>query len=315
MVFRINNCIFAFKLVLIHYPDVNNIIHSPLNSHLIMRNSHIRLAILLMAICCFCFPLDALSQKDSKKAKKEKVQYRQLPKMTEVSEMVSASRPDRPGADIRKPVLFGGRRVGILGKAGIDVSHYQGRINWYEVARDQKVTFVIMKATESDDFVDETYDYNFREAKRQGLKVGSYHFYRAHVSPEIQFRNMMRHIDPKQQDILPVIDVELTNGVSYELFVNRLERLCQMVTEAFGARPIIYTGRNFFAKYFNNFRWRNYKFWIAAYSSSQPELPDNRDYIMWQFTDNSRVQGIRGGVDMSRFVNGHTIDDILYKKR
>ena len=160
MVFRINNCIFAFKLVLIHYPDVNNIIHSPLNSHLIMRNSHIRLAILLMAICCFCFPLDALSQKDSKKAKKEKVQYRQLPKMTEVSEMVSASRPDRPGADIRKPVLFGGRRVGILGKAGIDVSHYQGRINWYEVARDQKVTFVIMKATESDDFVDETYDYN-----------------------------------------------------------------------------------------------------------------------------------------------------------
>lgn len=317
MVFRINNCTFAFGLAFHPLPAPNNIIHSPLNSHPIMRNFHIRIAILFMALCCLCVPAEAQNTrgKQNKKEKKEKEKYRQLPKMSEISDFIVPTRPDQPGPDLRKPILFGGRRNTILGKTGIDVSHYQGRINWHEVARDQKVTFVIMKATESDDFVDDTYEYNFREAKRQGLKVGSYHFYRAHVSPEIQFRNMMRHIDPKQQDILPVIDVELTNGVSYELFVNRLERLCQMVTEAFGARPIIYTGRNFFAKYFNNFRWRHYKFWIASYSSSQPELPDNRDYIMWQFTDNSRVQGIRGGVDMSRFVNGHTIDDILYKKR
>ena len=72
--------------------------------------------------------------------------------------------------------------------------------------------------------------------------------------------------------------------------------------------------KNFFAKYFNNLRWRHYKFWIAAYTSKQPELAGGQDYIMWQFTDKSRVQGIRGGVDMSRFVFGHTIDDILYRR-
>ncbi|MBQ9165194.1 MAG: glycosyl hydrolase family 25 [Bacteroidaceae bacterium] len=254
------------------------------------------------------------SEKEQKKEKKKKSHHVKIPKSTEISILNAQSRPDRPGGSPVPPVLQSRRIYLSEGKTGIDISHYQGRINWEEVARDPQVTFVIMKATESSDFVDNTYQYNIREARRHGLKVGSYHFYRAHVDPELQFRNMMRNIDPRQQDILPVIDVELTNGVSHDLFVNRLERLCDMVTKAYGAHPIIYTGKNFFAKYFNNLRWRHYKFWIAAYTSKQPELAGGQDYIMWQFTDKSRVQGIRGGVDMSRFVFGHTIDDILYRR-
>ena len=45
---------------------------------------------------------------------------------------------------------------------GIDVSHYQGYISWAEVARDPQVTFVIMKATEASDFVDDRYQFNIR---------------------------------------------------------------------------------------------------------------------------------------------------------
>ena len=252
---------------------------------------------------------------NKKKNKKQKSPV--IVEYTEISPLNYASNPDRGGTELQQPPLFNNRRVviGGPGKTGIDVSHYQGYISWAEVARDPQVTFVIMKATEASDFVDDRYQFNIREAHRYGLKVGSYHFYRAHIDPELQFRNMMRTIDPQQQDILPVIDVELTNGVSYDLFVSRLERLCEMVTRAYGARPIIYTGRNFFNKYFNNPYWRQYKFWIAAYTTNPPVLNNDHDYIMWQFTEKSRVQGIKGGVDMSRFMFGHTIEDILYYKR
>ena len=209
----------------------------------------------------------------------------------------------------REPDRFMGN-----GEQGIDVSHYQGRVNWNEVAQDRRITFVILKATEGNSFVDDTYRYNINECKRLGIPVGSYHFYRANVDAEAQFQNMMRVIIPQQQDILPVIDVELTNGVSPPLFMSRLEALCDMVTRAYGARPIIYTGRNFYAKYFSGSKWKNFKFWIAAYTSIQPVLVEERDYMMWQYSDKGRVRGIRGDVDMNRFVLGHSLDDIRYKK-
>ncbi len=227
------------------------------------------------------------------------------------------SRPDQSAPTIEPPTMAASRlqRQYEQGLKGIDVSHYQGRVNWNEVANDRRVTFVILKATEGNNFVDNTYQYNFNECKRLGIPVGSYHFYRANVDAEAQFQNMMRNINPQRQDILPVIDVELTNGVSPALFINRLEILCDLVTKAYGQRPIIYTGRNFYSKYFNNPHWRQFKFWIAAYTSIQPELPEYREYIMWQYTDKSRVNGIRGDVDMSVFVLGHTLEDIEYHSR
>lgn len=231
-----------------------------------------------------------------------------LPKQTMV---------DGRGAKVDQPSInmIRSRSTEGNGKTGIDVSHYQRTINWAEVAKDTKVTFAIIKATESSDFVDDRYHYNIREARRHGIPVGSYHFYRANVDPELQFRNIMRNIDPNQQDLLPVIDVELTNGVSPDLFISRLERLCEMVYHEYGERPMIYTGKNFFSKYFNSSKWRHYKFWIAAYTPIQPELAGERDYIMWQYTDNSRIKGISGAVDRSCFVYGHTIDDIRYHKK
>ena len=60
---------------------------------------------------------------------------------------------------------------------GIDISHHQGTINWSEAAKDTKVGYVYIKATEGRDHVDDTYAFNVREARRNGLKVGAYHFY------------------------------------------------------------------------------------------------------------------------------------------
>lgn len=195
---------------------------------------------------------------------------------------------------------------------GIDVSHYQGRINWAEAARDHHVQFVYLKASEGANNQDDTYEYNLREARRHGLKVGPYHFFRPNVDPNAQFRNMMSVVDPKKIDLLPMIDVEVQGGVSMATFHARLERLLELVTKEFGKRPIIYTGKNFYNKYMYGGRYSRYKFWIAAYSFEEPMLYDDDDYLIWQYSGQGSVRGIRGNVDMNRFVGQHQLKEIFY---
>ena len=132
--------------------------------------------------------------------------------------IASKSRPDRHPKPLEMPVFANqpstrGKGTGGSGAHGIDVSHYQGRINWDEVARDSKVTYVYLKATEGTGNVDDTYSYNFNECKRVGLKVGSYHFFRPQLSAKSQFDNFMSRVETRRQDLLPVVDIETTNGV------------------------------------------------------------------------------------------------------
>lgn len=61
-------------------------------------------------------------------------------------------------------------------KEGIDVSHYQGTIDWQRVVRSTNISYVYLKATEGANYVDDTYRRNLTEARRAGLSVGSYHF-------------------------------------------------------------------------------------------------------------------------------------------
>ena len=66
-------------------------------------------------------------------------------------------------------------------KEGIDVSHYQGSIDWDEVVNNTPISYAYLKATEGASLVDKTYARNLSEARRVGLSVGSYHFYRPNI--------------------------------------------------------------------------------------------------------------------------------------
>jgi lysozyme len=233
--------------------------------------------------------------------------------------IASKSRPDRHPKPLEMPVFANqpstrGKGTGGSGAHGIDVSHYQGRINWDEVARDSKVTDVYLKATEGTGNVDDTYSYNFNECKRVGLKVGSYHFFRPQLSAKSQFDNFMSRVETRRQDLLPVVDIETTNGVSDAVLQTRLLEFCELLEKEFGKKPIIYTGKNFYNKHIHgNSRLRAYKFFIAAYSFIEPDLYDDNDYVLWQYSATGSVRGIRGNVDMSRFVGRHDIRDIQYR--
>lgn len=223
------------------------------------------------------------------------------------------SMPDSHPKMPPKPSIAGGG--GGSHMHGIDVSHYQHNINWKEAARDVKVGYAYIKATEGRDHVDDTYDYNIREARKNGVRVGSYHFFRANVPGAEQFRNFNRIVNRSQQDLIPLIDVESLNGMTIATMHTRLLELLKLVTAEYGVRPLIYTGRNFYDKYFGAYsQFRAYKFMIAQYTKEEPVLMNNDDYVIWQYTGHGSVKGIRGTVDQSRFHGRHSINEILYTK-
>lgn len=256
----------------------------------------------------FCFTYLS-AQDESEDEKAEQAQYI-IPEILP-DPIARKAKPDRHPQKLEMPLLALKKKGEEL--HGIDVSHYQGRINWDEVAKDPNVSYVYLKATEGVKMIDDTYDYNFSECKRVGLKVGSYLFFRPKHSPKEQFKLFVSAAKTREQDLLPVIDAEVIKGVSVRLFQRRLLELCDLLEREYGKKPIIYTGRNFYNNYiYSNTRLRSYKFFIASYTFEEPSLNGGEDYLMWQYTASGRVKGIRGDVDQSKIMGKHLLEEILY---
>lgn len=221
-------------------------------------------------------------------------------------------KPDSPLPLVRELRLT--PRHTVAQQQGIDVSHYQGRINWEQVAADKNVQFVYVKATESSDFVDEFYERNLHGAKRAGIPVGVYHFFRPTVSASAQLANFRFNVDPHQQDLIPIVDVEKRGKGSLSQFQSRLREFLKGVERIFGVKPIIYTGVNFYAKYLEG-RFTDYRFMVARYAEEFPGLCDDVPIVLWQYSCTGKVDGIKGHVDRSVFLDRYTIADIMLNKK
>lgn len=192
---------------------------------------------------------------------------------------------------------------------GIDVSHYQGSIDWDAVANGTQISYVYLKATEGAALVDNTYERNLQEARRVGLSVGSYHFYRPNVDWRQQFENMVSVVKVDEQDLIPIIDIEHRGSVSEATFISDLKAFVQKVTEHYGKKPLLYTYHNFYNRYLTGV-FSDCHFMIARYRSDSPTLDDGKDYIMWQYTSTGSIPGIRGNVDRSKIMAGFTLNQV-----
>jgi len=195
---------------------------------------------------------------------------------------------------------------------GIDVSHYQGSINWHEVARNGNVAYVYLKATEGTNLIDNTYRTNLSGCRRVGLKVGAYHFYIPNVDPNVQFVNFRNCVNINEVDLIPIIDIERRGRESLARFQSKLKTFVNLVEKHYGVRPILYCSRDFYNKYLSG-PFTNYKYMIARYAPEVPQLRDRAAFVMWQFSSTSRVRGIRGNVDRSCLMDNYTLQDILLR--
>ena len=166
---------------------------------------------------------------------------------------------------------------------GIDISHYQGNIFWEAIGNNAKMHYVYLKATEGGDNIDAKYERNIELAHQHGLKVGSYHFYRAKTPQVIQLSNFMAQCRPGEQDLIPMIDVETKSGLPTSEFRDSLKIFLDLVEEAYKQKPLVYTGANFYDHNFYGGFLDDYKVMIAQYTEKEPVLQDkghHRDHRM-----------------------------------
>lgn len=196
---------------------------------------------------------------------------------------------------------------------GIDISHYQGDVFWERVGENAKIAYVYIKATEGGDNVDETYVRNLQLANKNGLKVGSYHFFRPKTPVQKQAENFMSQCKPKDQDLIPMIDIESTGGLTTEAFCDSLFKFLNIIEKAYKQRPLLYTFTNFYNKYLVG-TLQGYKLMIAQYTLEEPRLLDDMEITMWQYTGKGSIDGINGFVDKSRLTGSHSLRELRYRR-
>ena len=195
---------------------------------------------------------------------------------------------------------------------GIDLSRYQGDVFWETVGENTKMAYVYLKATEGGDRIDPKFERNIELAHRYGLKVGSYHFFRPKTPLHLQLKNFTAQCLPGEQDLIPMIDVETTGGLSSSQFCDSLLTFLGMIEEVYHQKPLVYTFRNFYNWHLVG-KLNDYQLMVAMYLDEEPVLADERDITLWQYTGKGRIIGINGLVDKSRFLGRHGLRDIRFR--
>lgn len=195
---------------------------------------------------------------------------------------------------------------------GIDVSRYQGKIDWERVAEDTCVQFVYVKATEGSTLVDEMYHHNMKKASACYLNVGSYHYVTSRSSIRSQFKNFTKAMSRHRQILKPVLDIE-ADGVrawNKKQAQDSLQLFVDLLKAKYGVTPIIYS----YSRYYNEMlapKFNKLHLFIAKYSKEEPVVEGVGKHNLWQHTDQGIVDGISMPVDLNVFAEGTTLEDIL----
>ncbi len=191
---------------------------------------------------------------------------------------------------------------------GIDVSKFQGDIDWEKVAEDG-VEFAFIRAAlrgyGTGKLVEDGYfEENIEEASRAGVKVGAYVYTQAITEEEVmeEAQLVLDMVAPYSLDCPIVIDVEKVSGdkgrmneLSVEERTNLVLLFCQTIENA-GYKPMIYHNMEMGALMLDIETFENYDKWFASYSDT---FYYPYQYEIWQYSDNGTVDGIDGPVDLN----------------
>ncbi len=192
---------------------------------------------------------------------------------------------------------------------GIDVSYWQGDIDWDKV-RAAGIEFAYLKATEGGDHLDSKFREHWVAAKSAGIARGAYHFIYWCRPAHEQAVWFMLNVPPDPDALPPVLDLEW-NGHSptcaKRIAADKARKMIDVLLAAmevhYGKRPIIYTDTTFHADVLEG-RYDDYPFWLRSVAAEPKKIFKNRPWIMWQYTTTGRVPGIDGDVDLNAF-NGN----------
>lgn len=184
---------------------------------------------------------------------------------------------------------------------GIDISHFQGRINWSKVGliNDSiSLAFVILRATMGKNSVDRRFKENWYSVKDSSIVMGAYHYYRPNENSTKQANNFIANVSLNNGDIIPILDIEQQSSIqSISRLRKGLLNWLKIIEEHYGVNPIIYTGDNFYNTHLNKPEFNKYPKWIANYNYISS--PSTSDWDIWQFSEAVKVDGINELVDLN----------------
>lgn len=189
---------------------------------------------------------------------------------------------------------------------GIDVSHYQGEIDWGVLSQNQ-IDFAFIKATEGSKHIDSEYSRNIANAKKTELLIGAYHFFSFDSSAETQAANFIAAVPKEKGMLAPLIDIEFyedkkKNRPDPELTRAQLTILLEMLEDYYGIKPIIYTTFSAYQEYIKG-SYDEYPLFIRNVYYS-PDFDINGEWTFWQYSDTSQLSGYKGSekyIDMDVF--------------
>lgn len=188
-----------------------------------------------------------------------------------------------------------------MDKTIMDVSRWQGRIDWDKVKASGKIDGVMLRALGykgSKPYVDQTFERNYAACAARGIPVGVYFWLGSTVAGDmVDLTAMLRSVLERKTFQLPIaIDVEdpkLKALTPAEL--SALVRLYAAEIERWGLYAMVYTYTNFADTALAMHELTDFDLWIADYRGKRP----TRKHGMWQYTSEGRISGVSGPVDLS----------------
>lgn len=185
---------------------------------------------------------------------------------------------------------------------GIDVSNWQGYIDFSQVANDG-IKIVYIKATQGTNYVSPTFESSYINAKTNGLKIGFYHYVtaRSQREAEAEAEFFASKISGKEIDCRLAMDFEQFGNLNNQqinlialAFLKRLEQITK--------KPLVVYSNTYDAKTIWNGEILSYPLWVAEYGVSRPQNNGKwNTYVGWQYTDEGIINGINGYVDKNIF--------------
>lgn len=204
-----------------------------------------------------------------------------------------------------KPVNFGHASPAHHPVHGVDVSRWQGRIDWENLRR-EGANFAYIKATDGGDHLDPMFRENWDGAKRAGILRGAYHFFYWCRSAAEQADWFIRNVPKEKGALPPVLDVEWNHQSSckkrpsraqvlkkMQVFMDRLER-------HYGKRPIIYTAPDFYADNLKG-AFPNHGFWLRSVARHPSKVYPGRDWVFWQYSGSGLSGAVDNRIDLNVF--------------
>lgn len=192
---------------------------------------------------------------------------------------------------------------------GIDVSHWQGSVDWQAVKAEGKL-FAFIKATDGDSYVDSSFADNWKNARAGGILRSAYHFFRPQKDAEAQADLFLRTVETLKEDLPPTLDLEVSDNLKTATIIQRVEVWMQAVEAQTGRKAVIYSSPSFLNDHFTVLgkppSWaKDHILWIANYlapTATQPNMPKGwATWNFWQHSASGRVNGIQGNVDLNWF--------------